>query len=262
MSKLWVKADSQAELIWGTVLTLGILILLAFTGMLLFTRSLALSFGVVLATLLVVAGLAFFTTVIAGWPLGLLEVIAVVYFIGYAVTYSLHIAHKYAGHGFVFSDDLDSVVKTLTGDSGALPDSAKKAGTKAAMRFRRTEYAMQSIGCATISSAVTTAGSAFFLVFCTLTIFKKLCGMCLAVTVLSLFVALVPLPAGLLTVGPTRPGVCDLGRGAGPNFCVRLVVGRIKCEEVRSMCKRGFVDCVTHFRSCCSRSVRRSSATD
>ena len=32
------------------------------------------------------------------WPFGLLEGISLVYFIGYAVTYSLHVAHLYAGN--------------------------------------------------------------------------------------------------------------------------------------------------------------------
>merc|ERR1719428_171599 len=65
---------------------------------------------------------------------------------------------------------------------------------------------MMSIANAALGSAMTTAGSSFFLVLCSLTVFTKLGIMCLTVTLLSILVALFPLPAALLTFGPLNPG--------------------------------------------------------
>jgi len=50
VSPLWVEADSRSELISGTVSTLGILLVLSFGGMLVFTGSLVLSLFVVIST--------------------------------------------------------------------------------------------------------------------------------------------------------------------------------------------------------------------
>merc|ERR1719199_1918276 len=96
VSKAWAEADANSELISSAVLTLVILLILAFSFMVLFTWSIALSLFVVVATLAAIGGLTFFIVVVMRWEVGLIEVIAIVYFIGYAVTYSLHIAHKYA----------------------------------------------------------------------------------------------------------------------------------------------------------------------
>merc|ERR1719229_734048 len=48
--------------------------------------------GIVLG---VIIGLAFFMICLAGWSLGPIEVIALIVFVGYSVTFSLHIAHIY-----------------------------------------------------------------------------------------------------------------------------------------------------------------------
>merc|ERR1712217_978895 len=128
-----------------------------------------------------------------GWDLGLVEVIAIIYFVGYAVTYSLHVAHKYAAH-----EALDELVDDVEED---MDDFAEA-------RYLRTRYALRSIGGAALGSAITTAGASIFLVFCTLTIFWKLGSMCLAATVMSILTALGPLPSALLILGPVRPGPC------------------------------------------------------
>lgn len=191
-SSLWVRAEAQDALIMSTVITLLIVILLAFLGMVVFTRNATLSLSVVFATCGVVANLFFYITVMMGWAIGPIEVIALIVFIGYAVTYSLHIAHRYG------SSDAAN---------GELPEELSgKLSEAATTRYLRTRFALQTIGGAALGSAVTTAGSSIFLIFCTLTIFKKLGGVVLAVTILSIFFALVPLPATLLMVGPTEPG--------------------------------------------------------
>jgi len=191
-SSLWVRAEAQNELISSTVNTLIIVVILAFLGMVVFTHNAGLSLLVVLATMGVVSGLFFFITVVMSWAIGPIEVIGLIVFIGYAVTYSLHIAHRYGS-----IDAVDSV----------LPDEvASKLSPAAGARYRRAQFALQTIGGAAIGSAATTAGSATFLVFCTLTIFQKLGGVVLAVTAMSILMALGPLPAVLLLVGPQDPG--------------------------------------------------------
>jgi len=100
-SELWVRAQASAELISSTVLTLVVVLVLAFIGMLMFTFDVVLSLLVVAATIQVLCLLGFFITTMMGWAIGPLEVIALIVFIGYAVTYSLHIAHKYGSDAAV-----------------------------------------------------------------------------------------------------------------------------------------------------------------
>mmetsp|Transcript_17975 Transcript_17975/g.35146 ORF Transcript_17975/g.35146 Transcript_17975/m.35146 type:complete len:1272 (+) Transcript_17975:118-3933(+) len=187
-SSLWVVAEAQRELLTSTVLTLGLTIALAFIAMIIFTRSLVLSFFVVVATSGVISGLAFFMVVIMRWPVGPVEVISLIFFIGYAVTYSLHVAHRYSSPDAI--PDQPEEVEPLNGE---------------AVRRRRTEFALRSIGGATLGSAITTGGAACFLMAAQLTLFGKLGGVVLVVTLLSVLTALVPLPAALLWLGPVRP---------------------------------------------------------
>eukprot|EP00930_Biecheleria_cincta_P041607 TRINITY_DN28546_c0_g1_i1.p1 TRINITY_DN28546_c0_g1~~TRINITY_DN28546_c0_g1_i1.p1 ORF type:complete len:191 (-),score=29.23 TRINITY_DN28546_c0_g1_i1:171-722(-) len=142
----------------------------------------------------VIIGLFWFICVLMAWPIGPIEVIALIVFIGYAVTYSLHVAHSY-GSG------------DATGwkACGSMPASGIRVA-----RYKRTAFALASIGSAALGSAVTTAGCSIFLLLCKLTIFTKLGAVALTVTLLSIFAALVPLPAALLTTGPRYPGPLSL----------------------------------------------------
>jgi len=191
-SSLWVRAEAPRELIRSAVVTMVILLCLALCGMLVFTQSAVMSLFVIVATLTVMCGLAFFIVFVMGWTIGLLETISVVYFIGYAVTYSLHIAHSYAS-----PEALQRTTEEVDEDD---PNGL--------IRLRRTVFALRSIGAATFGSAVTTSLAALFLCFCTLSVFRKLGGMCLVVTLLSICTALCSLPAWLILAGPLQPGVC------------------------------------------------------
>merc|ERR1740133_609050 len=101
-----------------------IVVSLAFTGMLLFTFDFFLSMYVVAATIGVLLCLAFMIISVMKWPIGPVEVIALIVFVGYATTYSLHIAHKY-------------------GSKDALKHSMPRSDLdpSAAIRFQRTEFA-------------------------------------------------------------------------------------------------------------------------
>jgi hypothetical protein len=201
VSKLWVAAESSRILVSGTVMTVGILLILAFGGMLAFTWSIVLSLYVVMATVCVMCCLTFLIIVVLDWSVGLIEVVAIIYFVGYAVTYSLHVAHKYASNSYIQAEpDDEAFARQLATDQES--DRPK-------IRYLRTVYSLKAIGGAALGSAITTSGAAFFLTFCTLTIFTKLGGMCLAVSVLSAIMAIGPLPAVLLSFGPIGPGACS-----------------------------------------------------
>jgi len=194
LSLMWIAVESAGELYRSTAITFAVLLGVGFLGMAVFTRSGTLSLLVVLATVAVISALFFFVVVCMGWEVGLIEVIALIYFIGYSLTYSLHIAHKYASRM-------------------ALVDERRPAGVprrEDAVRLRRTRYAVKAIGGATLGSAITTVGASAFLLPCTLVIFRKLGAMCLAVTLTSICVALCPLPAALMLFGPLRPGAAAI----------------------------------------------------
>jgi hypothetical protein len=226
ISKNWVEAEANAELIGSAIVTLVILLILAFVFMVAFTWSISLSLFVVMATLSAIGGLTFFIVVPFQWEVGLIEVIAIVYFIGYAVTYSLHIAHKYAceeeeeeaGLPGAFPAVGEAVGVSELGAGVGHLDAAEEPASgwlrccsccaSGPMRYSRSRFALVTMGGATMGSAITTAGSAFFLTLCTLTIFQRLGTMCLTVTVVSIVIALGPLPAALMIFGPLLPGQC------------------------------------------------------
>jgi len=197
VSSDWVHVESASTLISSTATSLIVLCALALVCMLLFTRSCILSLIVVFSTIIVIIVLAFFITTVMEWQVGLIEVIAFIYFIGYAVDYSLHIVYKYGSHEALDDDDQEWL--------GANSENASQ-------RLQRTRFALKTMGSATTGSAITTAGSSFFLVFCTLTVFAKLGAMCFAVTTASIVFALCPLGSFLMMFGPVRPGNCGLLR--------------------------------------------------
>lgn len=202
VSEVWVRVESYQALLGSIATSMLILCLLAFMCMLLFTRSILLSIVVVFCTLAVIITLAFFITTVMKWDLGLIEVIASIYFIGYALDYSLHIVYKYASDEAITHEEAPTYV----------------TNQRSANRVRRTAFAMKTMGTATMGSAITTAGSSIFLVFCTLTIFVKLGAMCFIVTFASIIFSLCPLGAGLTICGPRYPGRCKLLEPLVPDF--------------------------------------------
>ncbi|CAJ1371717.1 unnamed protein product [Effrenium voratum] len=193
VSDQWVNVESSSRLIASTATSLIVLCVLALGCMLIFTHSCVLSVVVVVSTIIVIIILCFFITAVMGWEVGLIEVIAFIYFIGYAVDYTLHMVYKYGSREALAEED-----QVWLG-----PDREY-----ASQRLQRMSFALKTMGSATMGSAITTAGSSLFLVFCTLTIFAKLGAMCFTVTISSIIFALCPLGSYLITFGPVRPGHC------------------------------------------------------
>jgi len=187
-SRLWIRAEAEQAIVDSTVNTLMVSFGCGFLGTFCFTRFDALLSGfVVLAVIGVTSCLAFFMCVVMSWSFGAVEVLGLIVFVGYSITYSLHIAHSYGEH----TKSTDGLYSIYT------------------RRRKAVRHAMEQMGSAVVGSALTTLGSSFFLFFCTMAIFVKLASVLFAVTFFACIFALVALPSALLVVGPV--GTCGCG---------------------------------------------------
>jgi predicted RND superfamily exporter protein len=221
-AQLWVRSEATQELIGGTMTTLLIIVIFSFVSMFVFTKDLRLAVFVVCSTLWVVIGLLFFIVVVMQLSIGAIEVIALIAFIGYALDYSFHIAHEYSlpvailptkpkdeeAGGDKSGDQPrpSSPVSGLDDENDQTASLTKDELTPFQQRKRRVTYSTVAIGGAALGSALTTGGSAFFLLFCQLTLFPRLGAVVIAVTFISIVASFCPLPAMLLVRGPINPG--------------------------------------------------------
>jgi predicted RND superfamily exporter protein len=208
------RSEAEVALIGSTIQTIVIASVLAWLSCAVFTGSLKVACLVTGLVLGVVAGLAFFMVVPCDWDIGAIEVLSLVVFMGYAVTYSLHIAHLYTEVGEETKEfnelentwlererKRDARRKTKSG-SYALGSDDPIVSKLTRLRRSKTRIAVLHVGGATMSSAVSTMGSSVFLLFCTMNIFVKLGAVVIAVTLLSIIFALIPLQALLMECGP------------------------------------------------------------
>jgi hypothetical protein len=238
-ASIWVRVEAEAAIIGSTLDTIMLSAGNCWLGVLLFTRlNICMALIVLGLVLGVISSLGFFMTVLMGWKIGPIEVISLVVFVGYSVTYMLHIAHHYsitseadeeaiwshtnvrhakkAGEKWVkevFSPKKASRRNSFAVDeAGNSPknvrfdlelNSENSELDDFNLRVARTRMAVVHFGGATASSAVSTMGCSAFLLFCTITVFVKLGAVVLAVTLLSILYALVCLPATLILLGPT-----------------------------------------------------------
>lgn len=236
-ASIWVRSEAEVAIIGSTIDTIIIATCSGWAGVFLFTGDLWLAVIVTCVVIVVITGLAFYISCIMAWSIGPIEVISLVVFVGYSVTYALHIAHNYNQMRDSDKDLLEAEAKVrkrkmarakaqaarkraAAAAAGAdedledlqaavqldLPEQELRLEditfTPAQLREARTRVAVLHVGGATLSSALSTAGSSAFLLLCTLTIFVKLGGVVVAVTVLSILGAIVTLPAALMLVGP------------------------------------------------------------
>ncbi|CAJ1396973.1 unnamed protein product [Effrenium voratum] len=180
-SSLWIRAEAEMAIVNSTILTMIVSAACGFLGALFFTHcDLLLSLMVVLNVVGVTVSLAWFMLVVMGWAVGVLEILGLIVFVGYSITYSLHIAHKYQEH------TLDT------------PDTDPPSER----RRQAVVFALKTMSGSIVGSAVTTLGSSFFLFFCQLVIFVKLATVLFSVTFFACLFATVALPAALLVLGP------------------------------------------------------------
>lgn len=93
--KLWVRAEAEKVILDSTLVTLGISLGCVCVGIFLFTGSVHLALLVMVIVTSIIICLLFFMTVFMEWPIGAIEVLSLIVFVGFAVDYCLHIAHKY-----------------------------------------------------------------------------------------------------------------------------------------------------------------------
>jgi len=253
-SKLWVRAEAEKVIISSTANTLAISLGCVMLGILLFTSSLHLAIMVMLVVLAIIIGLLFFMVVVMEWPIGAIEVLCLIVFVGFAVDYCLHVAHKYHTCHIkqvseIPPEEMEELEKAAREDSkqGRKRGSSGRAGGSIRIqisdkpveesevknkqqkkehktllaknrpdeRFARTKYALERMGGAVVGSACTTVGCAAFLLPCQLVIFTKIGAVVMAVTLYAIIYTVLPLPALLMIMGPC---------GGDAKRCVRCIV--------------------------------------
>jgi len=232
---VWVRSEAEKAIVGSTIDTIIIATMSGWVGVLVFTGDVWLAVLTTAVVLVVICGLAFFIVTLMGWAIGPIEVISLVVFVGYSVTYALHIAHNYneitrydadvlsseekvrrrkherevkqakrkqkaANPADRVGEEVDAVELDVEQDFKVLPEDF----TPQQIRQARTRVSILHVGGATLSSALSTAGSSAFLLFCTLSIFVKLGAVVVAVTTLSIAGAIIMLPAALILFGPAE----------------------------------------------------------
>ncbi|CAK0885959.1 unnamed protein product [Prorocentrum cordatum] len=133
-ARIWVRAEAERVIVTSTVLTLGIALFLVFVGVLVFTRSFGLAIVVMSTVTMIIVGLFFFMVVVMGWLIGAVEVLSLIMFIGFAVDYCLHIAHKY--HACIIHDVTEEADDSH--ENAEQKTMLEKAGAAAASRLRQS----------------------------------------------------------------------------------------------------------------------------
>jgi len=210
----FLRGEAEIAIRDSTLETIMISAGCGMAGMIFFTWDLVLSLIVFVLVLLIISGLAFFMVVVMAWEIGPIEVLSLVIFVGYSVTYVLHIAHSYnearADKINAYEAEVQAKYHGKEETSAAFGTAEAQAATcltaetmtPKQLRLARVRLAVLHVGCATLSSAISTVGSSVFLLCCTLSIFGKLGMVVITVTTLSVIFALISLPALLMLIGP------------------------------------------------------------
>lgn len=208
-AQAWVQAEAEVAIINSTILTIVVAALGGFGCMLIFTLDPLLALLVLLLVMAVVTSLAFFMVVIMAWTVGPIEVISLVAFVGYSVTYSLHVAHIYGEVNAEDDAEVEASQVIVESPDGPVPPPTKPPPTMDAedltegeKRRIRARKAMMRIGLSILSSTLSTVGASAFLLLSTMQIFTKLGFVVLVVSLLSCIASLVVLPAVLILCGP------------------------------------------------------------
>merc|ERR1712159_209686 len=92
-SETWVEAETNASLVTGAIETVLVVLLTAFLSVFFSTFSFSLSVFSICLVLFAIITLFFFMVSIMGWSVGPIELLSLIVFVGYSVTYPLHVAH-------------------------------------------------------------------------------------------------------------------------------------------------------------------------
>ena len=170
----WVWFDIERNLINSMFTGLAICFPISFLVLLFATRNWYLSFVSIISIGFVVGNVLGFCKFYMNWHLGIAETVAAVIVIGFSIDYTVHIGHMYQE-----ADDFD--IKNREG---------------------RTLYALERMGSTVVAGAITTAGSALFMLGCQMTFFYKM-ALLISITILySLIYSLIFLISFMILLGP------------------------------------------------------------
>ena len=170
----WVWYDIERNLISSMFNGLAICFPVSFLVLLFATRNWYLSLLSISSIGLVVSNVLGFCKFIMGWDLGIAETVSAVIVIGFSIDYTLHIGHMY--------------------------EEAREKGFN--KREERIKYSLERMGTTVLAGAITTAGSALFMLMCQMTFFYKM-ALLISVTILnSLVYSLLFLVSLCILIGP------------------------------------------------------------
>lgn len=220
-----MQAEAQNSIVHSTVETIIIVTVLSYSFILLFTGGdFVIAFFTTLLVLASSISLVFFMLVVFGWLLGPIEIIFLVIFLGYSLTFNLHLSVNYAQvradkprlhEEEAFARTLNVCRRRSRGDGGEasiadeveateeVPNGGLQLSAKQ-LRKARTRHVVLQVGAALLSATASTIGSAIFLVVCSLQAFNRLGLVIIVVVSISLILTLVVLPAILLIFGPSE----------------------------------------------------------
>ena len=170
----WVWYDIERNLISSMFMGLSICFPISFLVLLFATRNWYLSLLSIISIGLVVSNVLGFCKFIMGWDLGIAETVSAVIVIGFSIDYTLHIGHMY--------------------------EEASEKGLK--KKEERIGYSLERMGTTVLAGAITTAGSALFMLMCQMQFFYKM-ALLISVTILnSLIYSLLFLVSLCILIGP------------------------------------------------------------
>eukprot|EP00927_Polykrikos_kofoidii_P027934 TRINITY_DN2445_c0_g2_i1.p1 TRINITY_DN2445_c0_g2~~TRINITY_DN2445_c0_g2_i1.p1 ORF type:complete len:1477 (-),score=219.14 TRINITY_DN2445_c0_g2_i1:26-4456(-) len=106
-SNMWVLAEARREIMTGTLSSIIISLCCVVCGVIVFTANVRLAIFVMLAVAGVVLLLFSVMIIVMRWSIGAIEVVSMIVFVGLAVDYCLHLAHKYHSCTAVCEDEAD-----------------------------------------------------------------------------------------------------------------------------------------------------------
>lgn len=124
-ASIWVSSQAQVAIVLSTAETIIITAVCGWGTILIFTGDPVLAGIVLLIVLAIIVCLIFFMLVILGWLIGPIEVIALVLFTGYGITYNLQIATNYDEAHARDRDLLEAEVRTRLRRNGCADQATK-----------------------------------------------------------------------------------------------------------------------------------------
>jgi hypothetical protein len=191
----WNIMNLQLEFVVNALEGILISLLFAFIVLCLATMNIVVASFATLAILMIIISVMA-QIVMSGWNFGITESISVVIVVGFSVDYTVHL-----GSHYVHSPFQD--------------------------KYRRTRFALSEMGVSIIGGAITTMGSAIFLIPCLFVIFDKMAFLILGTIGFSLFYSLVFFVMITHLIGPQK-------EFASLNPLKRKLIG---C--CRNLCKKG-----------------------